>query len=89
MNPMLWLVAGGILGWLANIEMGADRRRSLALNVLAGVAGALVAGTLLTSPLEPETLGASDLSVGGLLVASLGAILVLALVNLFRLKDAP
>jgi len=86
---MLWLVAGAVLGWLANMEMGADRRTSLALNVLAGAAGALVAGALLTSPLEPGALGSGDLSLGGVLVASLGAILVLALVNLFRLKDAP
>ena len=86
MNPLLWLAAGGIL---ANIEMGADRRRSLALNVLVGVAGALVAGMVLSSPVESETLTSSDLSVGALLIASLGAILVLALVNLFRLKDAP
>ena len=89
MNPMLWLVAGGVLGWLANIEMGADRKTSLALNVLTGVAGALIAGTLVTSPLEPGAVGSGDLSLGGVLVASLGAILVLALVNLFRLKDAP
>ena len=41
------------------------------------------------SPLEPETLKSSDLSVGALLVASLGAIRVLARVNFVRLKDAP
>ncbi len=89
MNPMLWLVAGGILGWLANIEMGADRRGSLALNVVSGAAGALVAGSLLALPFEPGAMRSGELSVGALFVASLGAILVLALVNLFRLRGAP
>src|SRR6185369_9003789 len=69
MNPMLWLVAGGILGWLANIEMGTDRRGSLALNVASGVIGALVAGGLLTLPLEPDAVRSGDLSLGALLVA--------------------
>src|SRR4030095_7030906 len=64
MNPMLWLLAGAILGWLATIEMAADRRLSLALNVAAGIVGALLAGSLVTLPLEPQTLGSSDLSLG-------------------------
>jgi uncharacterized membrane protein YeaQ/YmgE (transglycosylase-associated protein family) len=85
MNPMLWLVAGSLLGWLANLEMGADRRSSLTLNVLAGVTGSLLAGTLL-APFEPDALAASEVNLGALLVASLGAILLLAVVNLFRLK---
>jgi uncharacterized membrane protein YeaQ/YmgE (transglycosylase-associated protein family) len=88
MNPMLWLVAGGVLGWLANNEMGADRRSSLARNVLAGVVGALLAGALLT-PLEPDAVGSTDLHLGALLVASLGALILLAVVNLFRLKGIP
>jgi uncharacterized membrane protein YeaQ/YmgE (transglycosylase-associated protein family) len=89
MNPMLWLLAGAILGWLANIEMAADRGLSLALNVAAGIVGALLAGSLVTLPLEPQALGSSDVSLGPLLAASLGAIILLAIVNLFRLKGAP
>ena len=89
MNPMLWLVAGGILGWLANAEIGTDRRGSLALNVASGAIGALAAGSLLTLSLEPDAVRSSDLSLGALLLASLGSILALALVNLFRLRGAP
>ena len=89
MNPMLWLLAGAILGWLANMEMGGDRGASLALNVAAGAAGSLLAGSLITLPFEPDTLASDDLSLGTLLVASLGAIILLAIVNLFRLKGAP
>jgi uncharacterized membrane protein YeaQ/YmgE (transglycosylase-associated protein family) len=89
MNPMLWLLAGTILGWLATIEMAADRRLSLALNVAAGIAGALLAGSLVTLPFGAETLTSSEWNMGSLLMASLGAIILLVLVNLFRLKGAP
>ena len=89
MNPMLWLLAGAILGWLATIEMAADRRLSLALNVAAGIAGAMLAGSLVTMPFEPETMSSSDWNLGSLLMASLGAIILLVVVNLFRLKGAP
>jgi uncharacterized membrane protein YeaQ/YmgE (transglycosylase-associated protein family) len=89
MNPMLWLLSGTILGWLATIEMAADRRLSLALNVAAGIAGALLAGSLVTLPFEPEALSSSEWNLGSLLMASLGAIILLVVVNLFRLKGAP
>ena len=89
MNPMLWLLAGAILGWLANMEMAGDRGASLAINVAAGAVGSLLAGSLITLPFEPDTLVSGDLSLGTLLVASLGAIILLAIVNLFRLKGAP
>jgi len=89
MNPMLWLLAGALLGWLANIEMAADRRLSLALNVGAGIAGAVLAGALVALPFESVALEWGELSLGSLLMASLGAIILLALVNLFRLKGAP
>ena len=89
MNPLLWLLAGAILGWLANAEMAADRQLSLALNVASGIIGAMLAGSLVTLPFEPQALGSSDLSLGPLLVASLGAIILLAIVNLFRLKGTP
>src|SRR4030095_5374309 len=88
-TAMLWLLAGAILGWLANIEMAADRRRSLALNVAAGIVGALLAGSLVTLPLEPQTLGSNDVSPGPLLVASLGAIIPLSIVHPFKAEGAP
>ena len=89
MNPMLWLLAGAILGWLANMEMAGDHGASLAINVAAGAVGSLLAGSLITLPFEPDTLVSGDLSLGTLLIASLGAIILLAIVNLFRLKGAP
>ena len=89
MNPIVWLVAGGILGWLTNVELGGHTPRDRMLNVAAGAVGALVAGGLLTWPFGFQTLSSSEFSVPAFFEAAFGAILVLALVNVPRLVRIP
>jgi uncharacterized membrane protein YeaQ/YmgE (transglycosylase-associated protein family) len=84
MGLFLMLVVGGILGWLASMVMRTDAQQGIFLNVVVGIVGALLGGLLL-SPLiggAPITSGAFD--VRSLLVSFLGAIILLAIVNLFR-----
>jgi uncharacterized membrane protein YeaQ/YmgE (transglycosylase-associated protein family) len=84
MGLILMLVVGGILGWLASMVMRTDAQQGIFLNVVVGIVGALLGGLLL-SPLiggAPITSGAFD--VRSLLVSFLGAIILLAIVNLFR-----
>jgi uncharacterized membrane protein YeaQ/YmgE (transglycosylase-associated protein family) len=84
---MTWLIiiiVGGVLGWLASIIMRTDAQQGILLNIVVGVVGALLAGLLL-SPLfgvPPITSGA--FSIGALLISLLGAVILLAIVNLFR-----
>jgi uncharacterized membrane protein YeaQ/YmgE (transglycosylase-associated protein family) len=85
MNPMIWLLIGAILGWLASVETGAQAPRRIVVNVVAGIVGALAAGWLLSSPLGPDAIRSSEFSLAGIVVAPLGAIIVLALVNLIQL----
>jgi uncharacterized membrane protein YeaQ/YmgE (transglycosylase-associated protein family) len=78
------IVIGGMLGWLAAIIVRADSSTARLRNILLGVAGALVAG-LVISPL----VGGSDLlqgqySIDSLLIALTGSVLVLLVVNLWR-----
>lgn len=89
MNPMIWLLVGGVLGWLASIETGAQGPHGVAVNIAAGVVGALIAGWLLSSPFGPDAIRSSEFSVAGLVVAPLGAIILLAIVNLVRLTRIP
>jgi uncharacterized membrane protein YeaQ/YmgE (transglycosylase-associated protein family) len=84
MGIIIMLVIGGILGWLASIVMRTDAQQGIVLNVVVGVVGAILGGLLL-SPLlggAPITSGAFD--VRSLLVSFLGAVILLAIVNLFR-----
>jgi uncharacterized membrane protein YeaQ/YmgE (transglycosylase-associated protein family) len=84
MGIILMLIVGGVIGWLASIVMRTDGQQGIFLNVVVGVVGAVLGGFLL-SPLiggAPITTGALD--IRSLLVSFLGAIVLLAIVNLFR-----
>lgn len=84
MNLIIMLVVGGILGWLASIVMKTDGQQGLFLNIIVGIVGAALAGYLITPFLggSPITSGAMD--VKSLFVSFLGAVLLLAIVNLIR-----
>ena len=84
MGLIILLVVGGVLGWLASIVMKTDGQQGIILNVVVGIVGALLAGFLLTPLLggAPITSGAFD--IRSLLVSFLGAVVLLAIVNLVR-----
>ena len=84
MNFLLWLILGGILGWLASIIMHTDAQQGIFLNIVIGILGAMVAGFLLTPLVGIGTINQDSLSLPALLVSLLGAIILLAIVNLFR-----
>jgi uncharacterized membrane protein YeaQ/YmgE (transglycosylase-associated protein family) len=82
MNLIVWLVVGGIVGWLASIVMKRDAQQGIILNVIVGIVGALLAGWLI-SPLVGVGSINDGLSIGSFLVSLVGAIILLAIVNLF------
>ncbi len=84
MNFILWLIIGGILGWIASIIMHTNAQQGLFLNIVVGIIGAMVAGLLLTPLLGIGTINQNNLSLPALFVSLLGSIILLALVNLFR-----
>lgn len=84
MNLIIWLVVGGLVGWLASLLMRTDAQQGILLNVVVGIVGALIAGLVLTPLLGGGTINSGDLSLSGLLVSLVGAVILLALVNLVR-----
>jgi len=84
MNLIIWLVVGGIVGWIASLIMRTDGQQGIVLNVVVGVIGALLGGWLLAPMLGTGTINSNDFSVAGLLVSLLGAVILLAIVNLVR-----
>jgi uncharacterized membrane protein YeaQ/YmgE (transglycosylase-associated protein family) len=81
---ILWLIIGGILGWIASLIMHTDAQQGIFLNVVVGIIGAMVAGLLLTPLLGIDTINQSNLSLPALLVSLLGSVILLAIVNLWR-----
>jgi uncharacterized membrane protein YeaQ/YmgE (transglycosylase-associated protein family) len=84
MTLILWLVIGGILGWLASIVMKTNDQQGLIMNIVVGIVGAFLGGLLLAPLFGTGTINQSDFSIGSLFVSFLGAVILLAIVNFFR-----
>ena len=83
-NLIAWLVVGGILGWVASMIMRTDAQQGVGLNIVVGIVGALIVGFLISPLVGLPTINDASFSVGSLLVSLLGAVILLAIVNLFR-----
>jgi uncharacterized membrane protein YeaQ/YmgE (transglycosylase-associated protein family) len=78
MGFIAWLIIGGIVGWLASIVMKTDAQQGIVLNVLVGIAGAFLAGLLGAGNIN------AGITVGSIVMSLIGAIVLLAIVNLIR-----
>jgi uncharacterized membrane protein YeaQ/YmgE (transglycosylase-associated protein family) len=84
MGLIILVIIGGILGWLASIVMRTDAQQGILLNVVVGIVGALLAGFILNPMLGGGNIMNGDFSGSSLLVSFLGAVVLLAIVNLVR-----
>jgi uncharacterized membrane protein YeaQ/YmgE (transglycosylase-associated protein family) len=80
MGLILWLIVGGIVGWLASIIMRTDAQQGIVLNVVVGIIGAFVAGLVFSG----GNINNAPLTLYTFLTSLVGAIILLAIVNLFR-----
>jgi uncharacterized membrane protein YeaQ/YmgE (transglycosylase-associated protein family) len=83
MGILVWLIVGGVVGWLASIVMRTDAQQGILLNVIVGIVGALLAGFIVSPMLGIGTIN-QGISIATFLVSLVGAIILLAIVNLFR-----
>ena len=84
MNLIIWLIAGGLIGWVASLIMKTDAQQGMILNIVVGVVGALIGGWLLSPMVGAGTVNQGDFSLMGLLVSLGGAIVLLFVVSLLR-----
>jgi uncharacterized membrane protein YeaQ/YmgE (transglycosylase-associated protein family) len=82
MGIILWLVIGGIVGWLASLVMRRDGSQGVILNIVVGIVGAVLGGWLLSPVLGAPSINSGEISISSLLVSFLGAVILLAIVNL-------
>jgi uncharacterized membrane protein YeaQ/YmgE (transglycosylase-associated protein family) len=81
MGFIVWLIVGGIIGWLASLVMRTDGQQGIILNIVVGVVGAVIAGLIFGG----GNINTSDpLDLTNILYSLLGAIILLAIVNLVR-----
>lgn len=84
MNFIIWLVVGGLIGWIASILMKTNDQQGMVLNVIVGIVGAMLGGWFIAPLFGIGTINSNDFSIAGLTVSLLGAILLLAIVNFIR-----
>lgn len=85
MGFILWLVIGGLLGWLASIVMRTDGQQGIFLNIVVGIVGSMLGGWLFGRFFNAGGINNGNaLDPMNLLVAFLGALVLLAIVNLLR-----
>jgi uncharacterized membrane protein YeaQ/YmgE (transglycosylase-associated protein family) len=79
MSIISWIVLGGVAGWLASIIMKRNSQMGLIANVIAGIVGAAVGGWVFSLF---GGAGVTGFNLPSLVVAFVGTVIVLAVVNL-------
>lgn len=87
-NFIVWLVVGGLIGWVASMIMHTNAQQGVFLNVIVGIVGAMLGGWFISPLVGLPTINQDAFSMGALLVSLVGAVILLAIVNLFRRSTA-
>jgi uncharacterized membrane protein YeaQ/YmgE (transglycosylase-associated protein family) len=80
-NIIVWIVLGGLAGWIASMVMGRDAQMGAAANIIVGIIGAILGGFLMN---QFGQSGVTGFNIYSLLVAIVGAIVLLFLYSLIR-----
>jgi len=84
MNFIILLIVGGVVGWLASLIMRTDAQQGILLNIVVGIVGAVLAGLVLSPLFGTPPITAGVISLASIVISLLGAIILLAAVNLIR-----
>ncbi|MBB3360390.1 putative membrane protein YeaQ/YmgE (transglycosylase-associated protein family) [Novosphingobium sp. 1529] len=76
----MWLIVGGVIGWLASVIMRTDGQQGIILNIVVGIVGSFIGGLIFAK----GDINNAPLTVTTFLVSLAGAIVLLAIVNLIR-----
>lgn len=79
LNLILWIIFGGIIGWIASLIMKTDAEQGAFLNIVVGIIGAVVGGWLMNAF---GSAGVTGFNIRSFVVALLGAIVFIGLVKL-------
>lgn len=84
MNFIIWLVVGGIIGWIASIVMSTNGQQGIFLNIVVGIIGAMLGGWIISPLVGVATINQDSFSLPALLVSFVGAVILLAIVRFIR-----
>lgn len=81
MGILLWIIFGGLVGWVASMMMGTDGQQGIILNVVVGIIGAVVGGYIMSALGEG---GVSGFNLYSFIVAIIGAVVLIWVVKMIR-----
>jgi len=84
LNLIILLIVGGIIGWVASLIMRTDAQQGIFLNVVVGIVGAMLAGFIVTPLIGGASITEGGINIQSILISLVGAVILLAIVNLFR-----
>lgn len=84
MGIIVLLIVGGLIGWVASMIMRTDAQQGVLMNIVVGIVGALIAGFVVTPFIGGASITSGAITIQTVLVSLIGAIVLLAIVNLFR-----
>ena len=80
MGIIIWLIIGGVIGWLASMIMRTDGQQGILMNIVVGIVGAFIGGMIFAR----GDINNAPLTVTSFVVSLIGAVILLAIVNLIR-----
>ena len=81
---LIWLLVGGLIGWVASVIMKTDAEQGVFLNVIVGIVGAALGGWIISPLIGIPSINGGIISIASIFVSFVGAVILLAVVNLFR-----
>ncbi|MBZ0296468.1 MAG: GlsB/YeaQ/YmgE family stress response membrane protein [Anaerolineae bacterium] len=82
MNILAWIIVGAIAGWLASIVMKTNASQGLLMDIIVGIVGGIIGGFVLSA--VGVNTGVTGFNITSVLVAFIGAVILLALLRLIR-----
>jgi uncharacterized membrane protein YeaQ/YmgE (transglycosylase-associated protein family) len=79
-NILVWIILGGVAGWIASILTGRNKRMGCLANIIVGVVGALIGGFVVGFL---GGAGITGFNLPSLVVAVLGAVILLAITGMW------
>jgi uncharacterized membrane protein YeaQ/YmgE (transglycosylase-associated protein family) len=81
MGILLWIIFGGIVGWIASLIMNTDSQQGIIMNVIIGIIGAMIGGWLMSNLGETAITG---FNLYSFLVALLGSVILITIIGALR-----
>lgn len=82
MSIIIWIIVGALAGWIASMIMKTDAQMGALANIVVGIIGAFIGGWVVS--LFGVNVAEGALNVSSILTAILGAVILLAILKMFR-----